>query len=79
MAGRVFNFSAGPCTLPVEILERAAGEMTNWHGTGLSVAEMSHRGKEFMSIIKKTEADLRELMHIPTNYHILFTAGGATL
>jgi phosphoserine aminotransferase len=79
MTERVVNFSAGPCTLPVEILETAAAEMTNWQGSGLGSMEMSHRGKHFMSIYKKTEADLRELLNIPEDYAVLFMQGGASL
>ncbi|MDY6979125.1 MAG: 3-phosphoserine/phosphohydroxythreonine transaminase [Pseudomonadota bacterium] len=75
---RVFNFSAGPAMLPQEVLERAREEMLDWHGTGMSVMEMSHRGKEFMSIAEKATADLRELMAIPENYEILFLQGGAS-
>ncbi len=75
---RVFNFSAGPAMLPQEVLERAREEMLDWHGTGMSVMEMSHRGKEFMSIAEKATADLRELMAIPDNYEILFLQGGAS-
>ena len=74
---RVINFSAGPAALPVEVLERAASEMLDWHGSGMSVMEMSHRGKEFISIAEKAEADLRELMQIPPNYKVLFLQGGA--
>lgn len=74
---RVINFSAGPAALPVEVLERAAAEMLDWHGSGMSVMEMSHRGKEFISIAEKAEADLRELMGIPANYKVLFLQGGA--
>ena len=61
---RIFNFSAGPATLPLEVLEKARDELTNWHGSGMSVMEMSHRGKEYMSIQADAEADLRELMGI---------------
>ncbi|MFP3874658.1 MAG: 3-phosphoserine/phosphohydroxythreonine transaminase, partial [Thiohalophilus sp.] len=75
---RVFNFSAGPAMLPQEVLERAREEMLDWQGTGMSVMEMSHRGKEFMSIAEKATADLRELMAIPDNYEILFLQGGAS-
>src|SRR4030066_122452 len=75
---RVFNFSAGPAMLPVEVLQQAASEMTDWHGSGMSVMEMSHRGKEFISIAEKAEADLREIMAIPGNYRVLFLQGGAT-
>jgi phosphoserine aminotransferase len=75
---RVFNFSAGPAALPEEVLVRAREEMTDWNGSGMSVMEMSHRGKEFMSIAQKAEADLRELMAIPDNYKVLFLQGGAS-
>lgn len=75
---RVFNFSAGPAALPQEVLEKAQGEMLDWHGAGMSVMEMSHRGKEFMSIAAQAEADLREVMAIPDNYKVLFLQGGAS-
>lgn len=75
---RVYNFSAGPAILPEEVLQRAASEMTDWHSSGMSVMEMSHRGKEFIQIAKKAEADLREIMMIPQNYKVLFLQGGAT-
>jgi phosphoserine aminotransferase len=75
---RVFNFSAGPAVLPEEVLKQAASEMTDWRGSGMSVMEMSHRGKEFVSIAEKAEADLREIMNIPNNYKVLFLQGGAT-
>ena len=74
---RVFNFSAGPAALPEEVLKQAADEMLDWHGCGQSVMEMSHRGKEFISIAEAAEADLRELMGIPANYKVLFLQGGA--
>ncbi len=76
---RVFNFSAGPAALPEEVLKQAADEMLDWHGSGQSVMEMSHRGKEFISIAQAAEADLRELMGIPANYKVLFLQGGASL
>ena len=76
---RVFNFSAGPATLPEPVLEQAAAEMLDWHGSGHSVMEMSHRGPEYQSIHAAAEADLRELMRIPSNYKVLFLQGGATL
>ena len=76
---RVFNFSAGPAALPLEVLQQAQAEMVNWHGCGMSVMEMSHRGKEYMAIQAEAEADLRELMGIPTNYKVLFLQGGASL
>jgi phosphoserine aminotransferase len=74
---RVFNFSAGPAVLPEEVLRRAADEMLDWHGSGMSVMEMSHRGKEFIAIAAKAEADLRTLLAIPANYQVLFLQGGA--
>jgi phosphoserine aminotransferase len=74
---RVFNFSAGPAVLPEAVLQQAAAEMLDWHGSGMSVMEMSHRGKEFISIADKAEADLRTLLAIPTNYKVLFLQGGA--
>src|SRR6266704_2912146 len=74
---RVFNFSAGPAALPEEVLAQAAAEMLDWHGSGMSVMEMSHRGKEFISIYDKAQADLRGLLKIPANYKILFLQGGA--
>jgi phosphoserine aminotransferase len=75
---RVFNFSAGPGALPQEVLEKAQAEILDWHDTGMSVMEMSHRGKEFMSIAAQAEADLRDLMAIPENYKVLFLQGGAS-
>ena len=75
---RVFNFSPGPAVLPVEVLEQARAEMLDWHGTGTSVMEMSHRGKAFISIAEAAEADLRELLGVPANYKVLFLQGGAT-
>ena len=74
---KIHNFSAGPAVLPKPVLERAQTEMLDWHGSGISVMEMSHRGKEFTSILEKTEADLRKLMRIPSNYRVLFLQGGA--
>jgi phosphoserine aminotransferase len=74
---RVFNFSAGPAVLPEPVLEQAAHEMLDWHGSGMSVMEMSHRGKEFIAIHAQAEADLRELLAIPANYKVLFLQGGA--
>ena len=74
---QVFNFSAGPAVLPKEVLQRAAAEMLDWHGSGMSVMEMSHRGPEFISIAEKAEADLRKLLAIPDDYEVLFLQGGA--
>jgi phosphoserine aminotransferase len=76
--GRVYNFSAGPAVLPVEVLQEAADEMLDYRGTGMSVMEMSHRSKAYDNIIKEAEADLRELMNIPDNYKVLFLQGGAS-
>ena len=74
----VYNFSAGPAVLPRPVLEQAREELLDWHGSGMSVMEMSHRGKEFLSIAGQAEADLRELLAIPANYRVLFLQGGAT-
>ena len=75
---RVWNFSAGPAALPEEVLRQAQDELLDWHGAGCSIMEMSHRGKEFSSVIEQAEADLRELMGIPAQYKVLFLQGGAT-
>lgn len=74
----IYNFSAGPAVLPKEVLIQAQAELPDWHGSGMSVMEMSHRGKEFMGIAAQAEADLRELMAIPANYKVLFLQGGAS-
>ncbi|GIK85028.1 MAG: phosphoserine aminotransferase [Betaproteobacteria bacterium] len=74
---RAYNFSAGPAVLPEPVLRRAAEEMLDWHGSGMSVMEMSHRGKEFIGIHAKAEADLRSLLAIPPDYKVLFLQGGA--
>ncbi len=73
---RPYNFSAGPAAMPAEVLEEAATEMLDWHGSGMSVMEMSHRGKEFMSIRDLAEADLRDLLAIPEHFKVLFMQGG---
>ena len=73
---RPFNFSAGPAAIPEEVLKTAAAEMLDWHGSGMSVMEMSHRGKAFISICEQAEADLRELLAVPPEFHILFMQGG---
>ena len=73
---RPFNFSAGPANLPEEVLRQAAAEMLDWHGSGMSVMEMSHRGKEFVSIYEQAQADFRELLAIPSQFKILFMQGG---
>ncbi len=77
--GRVFNLSAGPCTLPVPVLEEAKEQLLNYNGTGMSVMEMSHRSKPFEAIIHSAEEDLAKLLGIPGDYKILFLQGGATL
>jgi len=76
---RIYNFSAGPAMLPEEVLRRASEEMLDWRGSGMSVMEMSHRGKAYLSIARQAEADLRELLAIPAGYKVLFLQGGASL
>jgi phosphoserine aminotransferase len=73
---RPYNFSAGPAAMPLEVLQQAAAEMTDWHGSGMGVMEMSHRGKEFISIYEQAEADVRELLAVPAHFKILFMQGG---
>ncbi len=73
---RPYNFSAGPAAMPVEVLAQASAEMLDWHGSGMSVMEMSHRGKEFISICEQAEADLRELLAVPAHFKVLFMQGG---
>ncbi len=75
---RVYNFSAGPAMLPKDVMDKAASELTEWRGSGMSVMEMSHRSKEFVSIAEKAEGDLRDLLKIPDNYKVLFLQGGAS-
>jgi phosphoserine aminotransferase len=75
---RIYNFSAGPAMIPAVVIHRAEEEFLNWNGSGMNVMEMSHRGKEFMSIAAQTEVDLRTVMNIPDNYKVLFLQGGAT-
>lgn len=75
---RVFNFAAGPATLPLEVLEQARDEMTDWRGGGMSVMEISHRSKAFVALARDAETDLRELLAIPANYKVLFLQGGAS-
>lgn len=72
---RVYNFSAGPAVLPEEVLNEAAAEMLDYRGTGMSVMEMSHRSKSYETIIEDAESDLRDLLHIPENYKVLFLPG----
>ncbi|MDZ4099380.1 MAG: 3-phosphoserine/phosphohydroxythreonine transaminase [Methylophilaceae bacterium] len=74
---QIYNFSAGPAVLPRDVLLKAREEMLDWHGAGMSVMEMSHRGKEFLQIASEAEADLRDLLAIPKNYKVLFLQGGA--
>ena len=74
----IYNFAAGPAVLPKEVLLQAQAELPDWHGSGMSVMEMSHRGKEFMGIAAQVQADLRELMGIPSSYKVLFLQGGAS-
>jgi phosphoserine aminotransferase len=76
---RVYNFGAGPGTLPEEVLLQAADEMLDWHGSGQSVLEMSHRGPDYISIAEAAESDLRKLLAVPEGYHVLFLQGGASL
>jgi len=76
MSVRPYNFSAGPAAMPLDVLQQAAAEMTDWHGSGMGVMEMSHRGKEFISIYEQAEADLRELLDVPAHFKILFMQGG---
>ncbi|MBI3069456.1 MAG: 3-phosphoserine/phosphohydroxythreonine transaminase, partial [Betaproteobacteria bacterium] len=76
---RAYNFSPGPGMLPDEVLDRVRDELLNWHGSGMSVMEMSHRGRQFLEIIGQTEADLREVLNIPASYRILFLQGGGNL
>jgi len=73
-----YNFSAGPAMLPEAVMRQAQGEMLDWHGSGMSIMEMSHRGKEFMSVAAQAEADLRDLMAIPEQYKVMFLQGGAS-
>jgi phosphoserine aminotransferase len=75
---RVFNFAAGPAILPLEVLEQARDELTDWRGSGMSVMEVSHRSKAFISVAEEAEQTLRELLSVPSNYKVLFLQGGAT-
>ena len=76
---RVFNFSAGPSALPLDVLEQIRSELLDWRGTGMSVMEVSHRGAEFLELASRCEANVRELLSIPEGYSVLFSQGGATL
>jgi phosphoserine aminotransferase len=75
----VWNFSAGPCALPKEVIKQAQDEILSWHGCGISPLEMSHRSKEFIEIHETAERDFRDFMSVPKNYKIFFFQGGATL
>ena len=75
---RVYNFSAGPSMLPLEVLERAGNEIANYQGSGMSVMEMSHRSKVFQKIFDDTKANFIRLFHVPDNYKVLFLQGGAS-
>jgi phosphoserine aminotransferase len=75
---RVFNFAAGPAALPLEVLQQAQEEMTDWQSSGMSVMEVSHRSKAFIKVAAEAEADVRELLAVPSNYKVLFLQGGAT-
>jgi phosphoserine aminotransferase len=75
----VYNFSAGPCILPKEVLKQSQEELMNWHGSGVSVMEMSHRSKEFMAIAEQAEKDFREFLNVPKNYQVFFFQGGASM
>ena len=76
---RVFNFSAGPAALPLEVLETIRNDIPDWQGTGMSVMEVSHRGKHFVELAARAETNVRDLLEIPDDYSVLFTQGGATL
>jgi phosphoserine aminotransferase len=76
---RVHNFSPGPAALPLEVLEQIRNDIPDWNGTGMSVMEVSHRGKAFMAVAAKAEQDLRDLLNIPDDYAVLFLQGGATM
>ena len=76
---RIYNFAAGPSAMPLSVLEQAAAEMTDWHGLGLSILEMSHRSKDFIGIYRETVSLLRELYGIPDEYEVMFLQGGGHL
>jgi len=78
-SGRVYNFSAGPSQMPLEVLEEVQSNMVNWNGSGMSVMEMSHRGKEFTGIMNDLDRNFREILNVPDEYKVIFTQGGATL
>lgn len=79
MSDRIFNFSAGPAALPLEVLETVQGELLNFQNTGMSVMEMSHRSKEYLAVIDKARAGVRKHLGVPENYEVLFLQGGASL
>ncbi len=79
MTERIYNFSAGPATLPVEVLEKAQSELLSLNGIGMSVMEISHRSKHFDEVIERAKSGLREHLNIPNNYQVLFLQGGASL
>ena len=76
---RVYNFSAGPAALPLEVLDTIRHDIPDWQETGMTVMEVSHRSKEFVALAERAEANLRELLGVPGDYSVLFTQGGATL
>lgn len=76
---RVYNFSAGPCMLPLEVLDKVQRELLSYQGSGMSVMELSHRSKEFLGIQNKAEADLRDILKVPETHKLVFLQGGATL
>lgn len=73
---QIFNFSSGPAMLPAEVLKQAQQELRDWNGLGMSVMEVSHRGKEFIQVAEEAEKDFRDLLNIPSNYKVLFCHGG---
>ena len=76
---RVYNFSAGPAALPLDVLEQIRADLPDWQNSGMSVMEVSHRGKDFVELAPRCEANLRDLLSIPDDYSVLFTQGGATM
>ena len=76
---RVYNFSAGPAALPLEVLETIRNDIPDWQGTGMSIMEISHRSKEFIEVAERCETNLRSLLSVPDDYSVLWTQGGATL
>ena len=77
--GRVYNFSAGPCCLPLEVLKQAQADLLNYHGTGMSIMEISHRNKEYAKVWNNARNGFRKLLNIGDNYQIFFMQGGASL